>query len=924
MYFGSSADCKVYALDADSGEERWSFMTEAPVRFAPTVWKDRVFAVSDDGMLYCLGSKTGEVLWTQRGAPGTEMLLGNDRMISRWPARGGPAVRDGILYFAAGIWPSEGIYLYALDAETGRIVWLNDSSGGIEMDQPHGGARAESGVSAQGYLVASEDRIFVPTGRAVAAAFRRSNGELEYFHLQKNGQLGGSPIASLGDYYFNAGVLFKAANGDRHLQPKAVTLAKTPDGVVYSTGKNIAAAKWIDTEKADRKGNLEPFRDLQELWNVEPPYAGACTAVAGDVVLSGGVDGFSLLRLEDGGALASHAIDGKAEGLAVANGKLYVSTDRGGILCFSGENTSDPRILRQPVDESPYGANAEYVKAAEEIVRKTGIAEGFCLDLGCGDGSLAFALAQRTKLQIYAVDSSQENVALARERLLAAGLYGVRVTVHHMDPAKTDYPDYFANLIVSGQAVTEGAEAVPGEEIARLQRPCGGALCIGKTGAMETRIRGELTGAGEWTHQYANPSNTGVSDDRIAKGPLGMLWFRDADQPMPQRHGRGPAPLYHGGRLFVEGMHSLRATDAYNGHTLWEYPLEGILASYNQDHLMGTAGTGSNFCFAGNSIYIRRDDSCLRIDAVTGEKLAEFKAPKGSNGKSGIWGYIACVDGTLYGSSVDDEHIVKWRYLEGNMQEQFTESNLFFAMDAMTGELKWKFTPKDSIRHNAIAIGAGRVYLIDRPKAEMDRLDFDEAKRRGKAEEQPVEHRLGRLLAIDAERGGIAWEAPDGVYGTMLALSLPHDVLLMSYQPTRFRLPSEIGGRMAALRASTGKTLWDIEAEYASRPLINDRTIYAQPSAWDLLTGEQKDFTFARSYGCGILSGSANLLLFRSATLGYRDLTSGGENKDYGGIRPGCWINAIPAGGLVLFPDAYGGCRCSYLIRASAALQAMN
>ena len=32
LYFGSSADCKVYALDAASGEERWNFFTDGPLR----------------------------------------------------------------------------------------------------------------------------------------------------------------------------------------------------------------------------------------------------------------------------------------------------------------------------------------------------------------------------------------------------------------------------------------------------------------------------------------------------------------------------------------------------------------------------------------------------------------------------------------------------------------------------------------------------------------------------------------------------------------------------------------------------------------------------------------------------------------------------------------------------------------------------
>ena len=62
-YFGSSADCRAYALDAASGKVRWSFLTGGPVRFAPTIWQGRAFVVSDDGWLYCLDAANGALLW---------------------------------------------------------------------------------------------------------------------------------------------------------------------------------------------------------------------------------------------------------------------------------------------------------------------------------------------------------------------------------------------------------------------------------------------------------------------------------------------------------------------------------------------------------------------------------------------------------------------------------------------------------------------------------------------------------------------------------------------------------------------------------------------------------------------------------------------------------------------------------------------
>ncbi|MCK5803860.1 MAG: PQQ-like beta-propeller repeat protein, partial [Lentisphaeria bacterium] len=230
LFFGSSADGKVYALDTATGKEQWSFFTGGPIRFAPLVWQSKVFVASDDGFLYCLaaegqgswfGRRTGKLLWKMQGGPIESMLLGNDRMISRWPARGGPVIADGTLYFAAGIWPSEGIFLYALDAATGRKLWCKDSAGSIFMAQPHGGSYAKSGISAQGHLVVNGDQVLVPTGRAVPAAFGRADGKLRYFHLQKYSGHGGSSMVSAGPVFFHSNSVFNTATG--HLELKGLS-----------------------------------------------------------------------------------------------------------------------------------------------------------------------------------------------------------------------------------------------------------------------------------------------------------------------------------------------------------------------------------------------------------------------------------------------------------------------------------------------------------------------------------------------------------------------------------------------------------------------------------------------------------------------------------------------------------------------------
>ena len=69
------------------------------------------------------------------------------------------------------------------------------------------------------------------------------------------------------------------------------------------------------------------------------------------------------------------------------------------------------------------------------------------------------------------------------------------------------------------------------------------------------------------------------------------------------------------------------------------------------------------------------------------------------------------------------------------------------------------------------------------------------------------------------------------MFGTLLVLSPTHDALVMAYQPTAFKLPSEAGGRLAVLRAKDGKRLWEKEAKYQSRPVLIGRTVYAQGGA---------------------------------------------------------------------------------------------
>jgi outer membrane protein assembly factor BamB len=928
LYFGSSRDHSVHRIEVATGLGGPVFTTDGPVRFAPAVWRDRLFVVSDDGFLYCL-SLAGELIWKHRGGPGDARRLGNEKLISKWPARGAPVIVGDTVYYAAGIWPSDEIFIHALDCATGQPRWLNDDSGGLHMPQPHGGADAESGVAAQGYLVIAgvpetnglfpaeftdpAPRLLLPTGRAVPACFDLADGSFEYFHLQQNGKRGGFATLAVGPMFINSGTAFDATTGEAGATIGAGPLAAHPGGLVRATTAKIEAFRWGRQEKADRRGELVPTWVLEPLWSTDLNGGGTALIVAGKTVVVGGSGAVTLLDLNSGTIKQRLDISGEVHDLAVSDGRLFASTDTGTIFGFAAGKT-EPLLHSLTVSEQDWPIDPAAVAAAEKILRDPSRRKGYCLDFGCGEAQLARELARRSDLRIYAVVDDLERVTRARERLMKAGLYGSRVTVQYVkDLAALPYPDFFANLVVSGRSLSEPDSPFLMNGWQETLRPYGGLALFGPAEAMKETERGPLKGAGEWTHQYMSAANQLCSTDERIQGPLGMLWFRDVSLDLPQRHGRGPAPLFYDGLLYHLGLNELVCVDAYNGTEIWRFSLPGILDAYNGDELMGASGTGSNYCVGASGVYVRREGHCVRLDRRTGEKLGQFEAPPQPDGKPGVWGYLSLEHGQLFGSLANPGHQVAFRFraTTGDLSQQLTESTTLFALDAEKGDLRWRFDAKHSIRHNAIAVGDDQIFLIDRPLAVFDR------KKDAPKEALPG----GDLISLDARTGQERWRSAQTVEGTTLSLSPEYRRLVVSYQPTRFALASEAGTKLAVFSTVKGEKIWEKDTKYSSRPLINDYTVYAQGGAWDLLSGESRPFNFSRSYGCGVLAGSRHMMVYRSATLGYFDLTKNERTENFGGIRPGCWLNALPAGGLVLVPDASAGCTCSYLNQSWMALE---
>jgi outer membrane protein assembly factor BamB len=460
LYVASSRNDGVSAYDAETGELRWHFFADGPVRFAPTVWESGLYFGSDDGHLYCLDAQRGTLHWKFRGGPADRNVLGNGRLISTWPVRGAPVVRDGTVYFGASIWPFMGIFLHALDARTGRVKWTNDGDGSMYMKQPHN-TDAFAGVAPQGTLALAGDALLVPGGRSVPACYDRRTGKMMRYQLAENGKRGGgADVAAVGRVFFNGGAAFDLATekwlGDFG-QPVVLTEAtvfalKAGNLLAY----DLAEATEREVTEKDDKGKTTKAKKWVMPTRAAVPLPWAESLLkAGDRLYVGGKDRVAAfdLPLTDK-AMPSWEVEvrGTVSRLVAADERLYSVTREEVILCF-GADPTEPREHALPAPTArPEDA---WSRRAASLLKTTGVREGYCVAWGVGSGRLVLELVRQSDLHVVVVEPDAEKVQAFRQQLADLSLYGERVVVYPGEPMSFPLPPYLASLMVG--------ESLPGD-----------------------------------------------------------------------------------------------------------------------------------------------------------------------------------------------------------------------------------------------------------------------------------------------------------------------------------------------------------------------------------------------------------------------------------------------------------------------------
>ena len=1009
VYFGSSVDNKIHAVELATGRPRWSFTTGGAVRLAPTVHDGKVYAGADDGYAWCLAADTGAFIWKVRCGPDSSRMLGHGRMVSPWPVRTGIVVEDRKAFFGGGVFSLNKVYIHSVDATTGEAVWEFVS----DFRHPT--------FSAQGHALLAGNRLVIPAGRNTPFAFDAATGALAYatvgnkiiggpgsYALLTDGKLVSGTQGNLSAYDLASGELERNVPAMKLLIDRDLMLTLSPNSLrrlnrsyfdelaqLEALPRNTGALRVIFRERA------AALLAESLLWKIDLPGMESLI-LAGDTVFAGGKDELLAIAAKDGGILWREKVEGTVASLTAANGVLLAGTEDGDILCFAAGQKPAPLAPAPKRDVFPPGYRERAGTLAQAILAQVESDEGYCLLAGNRLAALAAELATRSKMQVHYLAPSN-TAATARRQLEDSGFMANRVAVMSAENGGIPLPSYFANLVV-----VEGGEDVA--PFMRLLKAHGGMLFTIAPGEGEPMLvtrRGAVPGAANWTHQYADAGNTGASTDTALSVPLSMLWYgAPGSDTQQERHLRGPAPLVVDGRVFVQcetivnarkpekSIQYILCFDSYNGIEYWRREIPGASRRYLKWY-------ESNLAAGHDSVFVASGNRCFRLDGRTGELLATYGTPPLPGIDTARWSYVAVSDAVLVGSVTTRDGEPLHNPQRGDIPDMTENlfSDALFAYELETGNLLWVHRGTN-IKKNATCISGGKVFLVD--EGEMDDarartvwetfLDSSQRTlRSGKPiqmrhmvdlpdpgdwemqegdedseekgdlvldeppepEREPVVDRFGnpvpqvepsstfKVSALDLRTGEPVWShMMDLTYcgGDALVSMVSDGILLFSGNYTEIGHENGIrhgegffaNRRLVAVNAEDGSLRWSKRASPNLRPLITDGMIISSPYAFDLKTGEQRmvpasspskargrPWTFTLG-GCGIISGCPAAVFGRRGCSSYVDLSSeNGQLTQLPGTRPGCWINMIPAGGLLVETEASSGCTCLYPAQAT-------
>ncbi|QDT42524.1 Serine/threonine-protein kinase AfsK [Gimesia alba] len=980
ILIGSPRDGSLTAFDAQTGEESWKYFSNGPIRFAPVVSGENVIFGSDDGNLYCLKLTDGMLRWKISGAPDTHQQrwhLGNDRLISYWPVRGAPVVKDGIVFFGAGIWPSMGTYLSAVEIETGKRKWINQRIQFLKNVRIDHNYLHEAGLSPQGYCLIADEKLIVPNGRSMPARIDPETGKMHYYvQGYRNGDsrvmaagdvllVGHSGVVNLadgrevGNRWVDAGKdapqswstpkrdQFEGPFDAYKMMPGCSYRSVYDQGICYGVEKGIVYA--YDLSKAQKRlyekkhgaQTVKPAKwEAPLLWKLDTKLGKGDThsVIKAGNTLYGHVGPilFAAEIASDGKSAKivwQHKLTQTVGSLIAANQRLIVTCLNGDLHCFQTQPPKNKWYKRvhvplPRVSEEDNHLAFKYLDASSVKLGFDGsVKPGYIVIRGLESESLPEALLQVARARLIVIEDDVARVSRLRKKFLDVDMYGRDIQIIHADPDTFPLPHYLADLVIDQTPVAKNAVALT--EKLNVVRPYGGVACLTVNDANRDVIE-KTTDSLDQTHWKVQRQNDLVILKRQGALPGSSDWTHecsDAARSYFSRdklvksplgilwYGDGPGYGFHKFKDYGRGVKPQVAGGRLVAFDDRAKRLTAIDA-YTGRLLwkFDTDTTIVRYATLPDAIIVGRNAECLILNPEDGSVIKTLPCQLDPK----LTGVPGVVD-----VRVSDPLIliaVGFDLPQGHshpaIETGLWDAKTIVAFDRTTGKQLWSKIAKERFNIHSLVIGEGLVFCID----SMAPLKADQLQRRGTAPEKfPSE-----ILALDAADGSVKWKY-QREYGHRvmtgrgpLAIRPYDDWAAYSYQ-SKFLYTGKLK-EMQAINAATGEKVWEKPIGLQPLLLYDDSFINQAGIKYDLLDGKQLSSSplFKRS-GCNYTVGNQNLLFLRNNCAAYVDMD---KKKEFSlrNLRSGCSNSLVAANGLLSIPCFSTGCICNYPLQTSFAM----
>lgn len=342
----------VYALNASDGTELWRYVATGRVDSPPTYYKGLVMFGSRDGWVYCVKADTGELSWRFNGLPEKRMCAFG-QLESPWPVEGSVLVKDGVVYFSAGrnSFVDGGIFLFGLDPQTGSVVHRNSIYGPFEAD---GFPTDDRSAFKSDMLLTDGTKIYMRhkafnanlntttnvSDHIIATCGMLDGGPQHRTYWALDDKLQGKTKKGWGEMLVLEGSTYYQMRGfpvHRHsyFDPRLRGYELTKSGawtsyVPVTTKSMVASGDAIFVAGNPVEAKLDYDRD--DLFEEVAAYTASYKGQLGGLLWA--------VSKADGSKLAEYSLDAPPvwNGMAVADGGLYISLANGKIVAFRGSN----------------------------------------------------------------------------------------------------------------------------------------------------------------------------------------------------------------------------------------------------------------------------------------------------------------------------------------------------------------------------------------------------------------------------------------------------------------------------------------------------------------------------------------------------------------------------------------------------------